>query len=73
MTDVASRPGTLPVPDYVLEHGDPAGVFTRLQRVAIHLELLQAESVRGFDISFRDFVILATLQKEPPPLSLIHI
>ncbi len=34
---------------------------------SIHLELLQNEAVRAFGISFRDFVILATLRKEPAP------
>lgn len=56
-----------PVPPYVLDHGDPAGLFTRLQRVGIHLELLQREAMRGLDLNFGDFVILATLRKEPPP------
>ncbi len=55
------------VPGYVFDHDDPAALFTRLQRVVIHLELLQHEAVRDFDISFRDFVILATLRKEPAP------
>jgi DNA-binding MarR family transcriptional regulator len=57
----------LPVPEYILDHDDPAALFSRLQRVVIHLELLQNEAVRDFDISFRDFVILATLRKEPAP------
>ncbi len=57
----------LPVPEYILDHDDPAALFSRLQRVVIHLELLQIEAVRDFDISFRDFVILATLRKEPAP------
>ena len=35
--------------------------------MVIHLELLQAEAMRDLDISFRDFVILATLRKEPAP------
>lgn len=60
----------LPVPAYILDHGDPAALFTRLQRVVIHLELLQSEAVKGFDLSFRDFVILATLRKEPAPHAL---
>ena len=67
MNEPASTESRLPIPAYVLNHGDPAGLFSRLQRVAIHLELLQSESVREFDISFRDFVILATLRKEPEP------
>ena len=55
------------VPGYVLEHDSPAALFTRLQRVVIFLEKLQVEAVRPFDISFGEFVILATLLKEPPP------
>ena len=43
------RRSTLAVPAYVQDHGDPAALFTRLQRVVIHLELLQAEAVRDFD------------------------
>lgn len=35
--------------------------------MVIHLELLQAEAMRSFDLSFRDFVILGTLRKEPAP------
>jgi DNA-binding MarR family transcriptional regulator len=69
-TDIAPEPPRSSsglVPSYVLDHGDPAALFTRLQRVVIHLELLQQESMRGFDITFRDFVILATLRKEPSP------
>ncbi|MGI9577011.1 MAG: MarR family winged helix-turn-helix transcriptional regulator [Microthrixaceae bacterium] len=57
----------LPVPAYMLDHDEPAALFSRLQRVVIHLERLQGEAVRDFDISFRDFVILATLRKEPAP------
>ena len=58
---------TLSVPAYVQDHSGPASLFTRLQRVVIHLELLQNEAVRDFDITFRDFVLLATLRKEPAP------
>lgn len=71
MTDEAlQRTGDrsgLSMPAYVQDHGDPAALFTRLQRVVIHLGLLQNEAVRDFDISFGDFVILATLRKEPAP------
>lgn len=55
------------VPGYVLDHDDPAALFTRLQRVVMHLETLQHESMQDFDITFGDFVILATLRKEPAP------
>ena len=61
------RTSSLAVPSYVQDHGDPAALFSRLQRVVIHLELLQTEAVRDFDINFGDFVILATLRKEPAP------
>lgn len=67
----ANEPDTeLPVPAYLLDHDDPAALFSRLQRVVIHLELLQSEAVQELPISFRDFVILATLRKEPPPHAL---
>jgi DNA-binding MarR family transcriptional regulator len=46
---------------------DSASLFTRLQRVGIHLELLQREAMADLDISFGDFVILATLRREPKP------
>lgn len=59
------------VPAYVLEHDSPAALFTRLQRVVILLEYLQREAVRQFDITFADFVILATLRKEPEPHELL--
>ena len=64
------RQRALAVPAYVQDHGDPAALFTRLQRVVIHLELLQNEAVQDFDITFRDFVILATLfvVSSAPPL-----
>jgi len=39
--------------------------------VVIHLGLLQNEAVRDFDITFGDFVILATLRKEPAPHELL--
>ena len=61
------QPSSLAVPSYVQDHGDPAALFTRLQRVVIHLGHLQNEAVRDFDISFGDFVILATLRKEAAP------
>jgi DNA-binding MarR family transcriptional regulator len=70
MNTSGERQSELAVPAYVEDHGDPAALFTRLQRVVIHLELLQSEAVRDFDITFRDFVILATLRKEPAPHTL---
>lgn len=62
-----SLAGALPIPAYVLDHGDPAALFTRLQRTVIHLQLLQQEAVKGSSVTFHDFVILATLRKEPAP------
>lgn len=56
-----------PVPGYLRDHESPAALFTRLQRVVILLEMLQDEAVAEADISFRDFVILATLRREPEP------
>ena len=73
MTATTDDPGTdqarlaAVVPGYVLDHDDPAALFTRLQRVVMHLETLQTESMQDFDITFGDFVILATLRKEPAP------
>ncbi len=70
MTDFpASFPDDAPlqIPSYLLENDDPEALFSRLQRVVIHLGLLQNEAVEDLDISFRDFVILATLRKEPAP------
>ncbi len=55
------------MPAYLLDHDDPEALFSRLQRVVIHLGLLQSEAVTDLDITFRDFVILATLRKEPAP------
>lgn len=58
------------VPGYVREGDAPASLLTRLQRVVILLETLQEEAVAGVDLSYPDFVILATLRREPPPHSL---
>ena len=68
--NTVESPNGPPVPAYLLDHDDPAALFSRLQRVVIHLELLQSEAVQDLPISFRDFVILATLRKEPPPHAL---
>jgi DNA-binding MarR family transcriptional regulator len=58
------------VPGYVRESDSPAALLTRLQRVVIFLEKLQEEAVAGVDLSYPDFVILATLRMEPPPHAL---
>ncbi len=58
------RPEPLePVPPY-LTAPPPAGLFTRLARVALHLARLQEESIRDLDFRYSDFTVLATLEKE---------
>ncbi len=42
----------------------PAGLFTRLARVALHLSRLQEESIGGLDLRYSDYTVLATLEKE---------
>ena len=42
----------------------PRGLFTRLARVALHLTRLQEESIRGLDLRYSDYTVLATLEKE---------
>jgi DNA-binding MarR family transcriptional regulator len=58
---------SLPMPAYLAHQGGPAALFTRLQRVGIHLEVLQREAMTDADASFGDFIILATLRREPAP------
>lgn len=55
------------IPAYLLESASLESLLTRLQRMAILLEKLQDEAVADFDISFADFVLLATLRREPAP------
>lgn len=52
-----------PVPPY-LTAPPPAGLFTRLARVALHLTRLQEESIDGLDLRYSDYTVLATLEKE---------
>ena len=66
-TNQAGSQGSAPVPAYLHDHDTPAGLFTRLQRAVILMEMLQEEAVADVDITFRDFVILATLRREPEP------
>lgn len=54
------------LPDYVLDPS-PLAMFTRLQRVGLHLERLQAEAMEAIGMSFADYTLLATLYREPPP------
>ena len=51
------------LPEY-LRDAPPRGLFTRLQRVALHLRRLQDESVASIGLSFRDFSLIATLRRE---------
>ncbi len=53
------------LPDYVLDPS-PLAMLTRLQRVGLHLERLQAEAMKAIEMSFADYTILATLHREPP-------
>ncbi len=60
---------TAELPDYVLDPS-PSAVFTRLQRVGLHLERLQAEAMAEIDMTFADYTLLATLHREPAPHAL---
>jgi DNA-binding MarR family transcriptional regulator len=60
---------TADLPDYVLDPS-PLAMFTRLQRVGLHLERLQAEAMAEIDMLFADYTLLATLHREPPPHAL---
>jgi DNA-binding MarR family transcriptional regulator len=42
----------------------PRGLFTRLARVALHLTRVQEESIRDLGLRYRDYTVLATLEKE---------
>ena len=57
------------LPDYVLEPS-PLALFTRLQRVGLHLERLQAEAMAEIDMTFADYTLLATLHREAAPHAL---
>ena len=54
------------LPAYLLD-ASPLAMFTRLQRVGLHLERLQAEAMAEIDMSFADYTILATLHREAAP------
>lgn len=60
---------TADLPDYVLDPS-PLAMFTRLQRVGLHLERLQAEAMAEIDMTFADYTLLATLHREPAPYAL---
>jgi len=57
------------LPDYVLDPS-PLAMFTRLQRVGLHLERLQDEAMAEIDMTFADYTIVATLHREPAPHAL---
>jgi DNA-binding MarR family transcriptional regulator len=60
---------TAELPDYVMDPS-PLAMFTRLQRVGLHLDRLQAEAMAEIDMSFADYSIVATLHREPEPHAL---
>ena len=60
---------TTDLPDYVLDPS-PLALFTRLQRVGLHLERLQAEAMAEIDMTFADYTLVATLHREPAPHTL---
>lgn len=57
------------LPDYVLDPS-PLAMFTRLQRVGLHLERLQAEAMAEIEMTFADYTLVATLHREPSPHAL---
>lgn len=60
---------TAELPDYVMDPS-PLAMFTRLQRVGLHLDRLQAEAMAEIDMSFADYSIVATLHRESAPHAL---
>lgn len=60
---------TAQLPAYVLDPS-PLAVFTRLQRVGLHLERLQTEAMAEIDMTFADYTLIATLHREPLPHAL---
>ena len=61
-----SDPSLDDLPAYVVDPS-PLALFTRLQRVGLHLERLQTEAMADLGLTFGDYTILATLQREPAP------
>lgn len=57
---------TTHLPAYVLDPS-PLALFTRLQRVGLHLERLQAEAMEEIGMSFPDYTLVATLHREAAP------
>jgi DNA-binding MarR family transcriptional regulator len=57
------------LPAYVLD-ASPLALFTRLQRVGLHLERLQAEAMAEIGMTFSDYTIVATLHRESAPYAL---
>lgn len=66
----ANGPHRPDAPSYLFDTTSPDALLTRLQRMVIFLEKLQEEAVADLDISFADFVLLASLRREPPPHAL---
>jgi DNA-binding MarR family transcriptional regulator len=60
---------TAELPEYVMDPS-PLAMFTRLQRVGLHLDRLQSEAMAEIDMSFADYSIVATLHREPTPHAL---
>lgn len=60
---------TAELPDYVL-NPSPLAMFTRLHRVGLHLERLQAEAMSEIDMTFADYTLIATLHREGEPHAL---
>lgn len=60
---------TAELPDYVMDPS-PLAMFTRLQRVGLHLDRLQTEAMAEIDMSFADYSIVATLHRELAPHAL---
>jgi DNA-binding MarR family transcriptional regulator len=50
-----------------LDEDQPLALFTRLQRVQLHLERIQRESMTPLGIPFGDYTMIAVLRREGPP------
>lgn len=42
----------------------PRGLFARLSRIALHIKRCQEESLRGFDLSYSDYIVLGALRTQ---------
>ncbi|HEV8298500.1 MAG TPA: MarR family transcriptional regulator [Acidimicrobiales bacterium] len=59
-------PQTGSLPGY-LDEDQPLALFTRLQRVELHLERIQRETMGPIGVPFGDYTLLAVLRREGPP------